>query len=213
MELKTIKTLSIAGALILCCAVYSGTASGQTVRKQYVADIGAAFTQATVTKAQMGMMGLDLSAGRMFTGNLSAGFTVGYDIVSYRKNEGIYERLAIVPILAKAKYYFTLSPSMELHAMAAGGVYQTIPHLGTDVIGGVSRAELNPGGSVGVGLDWWIFGSQGLGVEFEYNFIDMNHRFDVHKSFPYIRTQSRSMGDDALFSYFSVRLNYSIIKM
>ena len=64
MELKTLKTLSIAGALLLCCVVFSGTASGQAVQKQYVADFGAAFTQATVTKAQRGMLGLDLSVGK-----------------------------------------------------------------------------------------------------------------------------------------------------
>ncbi|MCX5753618.1 MAG: hypothetical protein NTW97_08215 [Candidatus Krumholzibacteria bacterium] len=191
--MKTIKTLSIAGALLLCCVVYSGTASGQAVRKQYVADIGAAFTQATVTKAQGGMLGLDLSAGKMFTNGLSVGFMVGYDVVSYQKDEEIYERLAIVPILARAKYYFTLSSAMQLHAMAGGGAYQTIPHLGTIPIGGVSRAELRPGGSIGVGFDWWVFGSQGLGAEFEYNFFDS--------------------GAEDLFSYFSLRLNYSIIKM
>ena len=88
MELKTLKTLSIAGALLLCCAVLSGTASGQAVKKQYVADFGVAFTQATVTKAQTGLFGLDLSAGKMFTNSLSAGLAIGYDVVSFQKNRG-----------------------------------------------------------------------------------------------------------------------------
>jgi hypothetical protein len=193
MELKTLKTLSIAGALFLCCAVYSGPASGQAVQKQYVADFGAAFTQATVTKAQTGLLGLDLSAGKMFTNSLSAGLAIGYDIVSFQENEGIYERLAIVPILAKAKYYFTIAPAMQLHAIVAGGAYQAIPHLGTDPIGGISEAGLHPGGSLGVGFDYWFLGSQGLGAEFEYNFFDS--------------------GAEDLFSYFAFRVNYSIIKM
>jgi hypothetical protein len=193
MELKTLKTLSIAGALLLCCAVLSGTASGQAVQKQFVADFGAAFTQATVTKAQMGMFGLDLSIGKMFTNNLSVGLLLGYDVVSFQKDEGIYERLAIAPLLARAKYYFTIAPSMQLHAIVSGGGYQAIPHLGTDPIGGISKTGLHPGGSVGIGFDYWLFGRQGLGAEFEYNFFDS--------------------GAEDIFSYFSVRLNYSIIKM
>jgi hypothetical protein len=193
MELKTLKTLSIAGALLLCCAVYSGTASGQPVQKQYVADFGVAFTQATVTKAQGGMLGLDLSVGKMITNSLSVGLAIGYDVVSYQKHEGIYARLAVVPLLAKAKYYFTIAPSMQLHAIVAGGAYEMIPHLGTDAIGGISKAGLHPGGSVGVGFDYWLFGRQGLGAEFEYNFLDS--------------------GAENLFSYFALRLNYSIIKM
>jgi hypothetical protein len=211
MELKTLKTLSVAGALLLCCAVYSGTASGQAVQKQYVADFGMAFTQATVTKAQRGMLGLDLSLGKMLTNSLSVGLTVGHDIASFQKKEGIYERLAIVPILAKGKYYFTIAPSMQLHAALAAGAYQTIPHLGTDNIGGISRAQLYPGGSISVGFDYWLFGRQGLGVEFEYNFFDTNRMFT--KDFPFIKKATYNSGAEDLFSYFSVRVNYSIIKM
>ncbi|MFA4948233.1 MAG: hypothetical protein WC674_06980 [Candidatus Krumholzibacteriia bacterium] len=191
--MKTLKTFSIAGALLLCCAVYSGTASGQAVQKQYVADFGAAFTQATVTKARTGMLGLDLSVGKMLTNGLSVGLAIGYDVASFQKNEGIYARIAIAPVLAKAKYYFTIAPAMQLHAIVAGGAYQTIPHLGTDPIGGISKAGLHPGGSIGVGFDYWRFGRQGLGAEFEYNFFDS--------------------GTEDLFSYFALRLNYSIIKM
>jgi hypothetical protein len=193
MDLKTLQTLSTAGALLLCCAVFSSTASGQAARKQYVADFGAAFTQATVTKAQRGLLGLDLSAGKMFTNSLSLGFAVGYDITSFQKYEGIYARLAIVPILVKAKYYFTIAPPMQLHAMLGGGVYQAIPHLGTDQIGGISKAELKPGGLLGIGFDYWFLGSQGLGAEIEYNFLDT--------------------GGEDLFSYFAFRVNYSLIKM
>jgi hypothetical protein len=193
MDLKTLRTLSIVGALLLCCAVYSGTASAQAVQKQFVADFGAAYTQATVTKAQGGMLGIDISIGRMFTNNLSAGLAVGYDVVSYRQNNDIYERLAVLPILAKAKYYLTIAPSMQLHAALAAGAYQTLPHLGTDEIGGVSESDLHFGGGAGIGFDYWMFGDMGLGAEFEYNFFDA--------------------GAEDLFSYFALRLNFIVIRM
>ena len=192
MDLKTLRTLSIAGALLLCCAVYSGTASAQAVQKQFVADFGAAYTQATVTKAQGGMLGIDVSIARMFTNNLSAGLAIGYDIVSYRQNGDIYERLAVIPVLAKAKYYFTIAPSMQLHAALAAGGYQTLPHLGTDAVGGVTESKLNFGVGAGAGFDYWAFGTMGLGAEFEYNFFDT--------------------GAEDLFSYFAIRLNFIVLR-
>jgi hypothetical protein len=193
MDLKTLQTLSTAGALFLCCAVCSGTASAQPAQKQYVADFGVAFTQATVVKAQRGLVGLDIAAGRMFTRNLSLGFGVGYDVASFQREEGIYARLAIVPILAKVRYYFDIGPAMQLHASLAGGAYQTIPHFGTDQIGGITKAGLSPGGSFGVGFEYWFLGSQGLGAEFEYNFFDA--------------------GAPDIFSYFAVRVNYCLVRM
>ena len=192
-DLKKLKTISAASALLACCVALSGTASGQAVQKQYVADFGAAFTQATVTKAQSGLFGLDISMGKMLTNNLSVGLALGYDVVSFQKVEGIYQRFAIFPILAKAKYYFTIAPLMQLHASAAGGMYQMVPHLGVDPVGGVWSAQTKPGGSVGIGFDYWRFGTSGLGAEFEYNFIDS--------------------GTEDLFSYFAFRVNYSIFKM
>jgi len=191
--LKITKTISIAGVLLACCIACSGTTFGQALQKQSVLDLGAAFTQATVTKAQTGLVGLDISAGRMLTNNLSLGLATGYDVVSYMKQEGIYQRLAIVPLLAKARYYFTIGPSMQLHASAAGGAYQMLPHLGIDPIGGVWKSDTRPGGSIGFGFDYWLFGTSGLGMEFEYNFFD-------------------SGGPD-IFSYFALRANFSLIKM
>jgi hypothetical protein len=163
------------------------------VQKQYIADFGAAFTQATVTKAQMGLIGLGISTGKMLTNSLSAGIGISCDVVSYQKVSGIYERLMIVPILARTKYYFNIAPLMQIHALAAGGAYQMIPHLGIDAVGGVSKAEMKFGGSFGVGFDYWFLGRQGIGAEFEYNFFDA--------------------GANDIFSYFAFRVNYSIIKM
>lgn len=191
--MKKLRTISAASALFACCLALSGTAFGQAVQKQYVADFGAAFTQATVTKAQNGLFGLDISTGKMLTNSLSVGLALGYDVVSFQKVDGIYERFTVLPILAKAKYYFTIAPLLQLHASAAGGVYQMVPHLGVDPIGGVGSSRTKPGGSVGIGFDYWLLGRSGLGAEFEYNFIDS--------------------GAENLFSYFALRVNYSIIKM
>ena len=188
-----LQTIRVTSAILACCGVFSGTALAQPVQKQYVADFGAAFTQATVTKAQTGFFGLDISTGKMLTNNLSVGLATGYDVVSFQKVEGIYQRLAIIPVLAKAKYYLTVAPLMQLHATAAGGVYQMVPHLGVDPVGGVWNSKTKPGGSVGIGFDYWRLGTSGLSAEFEYNFLDS--------------------GGEGLFSYFAMRVSYSIIKM
>lgn len=188
-----LRTIKVASAILACCAVFSGTALGQAIQKQYVADFGVAFTQATATKAQRGLIGLDISTGKMITNNLSLGLAIGFDVVSYQKVQGINERLSIIPILAKAKYYFTVAPLMQVHAMVGGGAYQMLPHLGVDPVGGVWKSEMKAGGVAGVGFDYWLMGNQGIGAEFEYNFFDT--------------------GAPSLFSYFAFRVNYSIIKM
>jgi hypothetical protein len=188
-----LQVVRVASAVLACCAVISGTAFGQAIQKQYVADFGAAFTQATVTKAQRGFVGLDISTGKMVTDNLSVGLAIGFDVVSYQKAQGINERLSIIPVLAKAKYYFNIAPLMQLHAMVGGGAYQMVPHLGIDPVGGVWRSEMKAGGVAGVGFDYWLMGKSGFGAEFEYNFFNT--------------------GGQTLFSYFALRVNYSIIKM
>lgn len=71
--MKTLRTIRVAGAILACCVILSGTAFAQAVQKQYVADFGVAFTQATVTKAQTGFFGADISTGKMLTNNLSLG--------------------------------------------------------------------------------------------------------------------------------------------
>jgi len=110
-----------------------------------------------------------------------------------RKIGSVYERMGIIPILAKAKMYFTFAPLMQAHASLAGGVYQSVPHLDTDPIGGIWNSDIQPGGAAGIGFDYWFLGRQGIGAEFEYNFFDS--------------------GGDSPFSYFALRLNYSIIKI
>ena len=191
--MKIQKRIPVVSAVLFCCIALSGAAFGQAVQKQYVADFGGAFTQATVTRAQMGFAGVDLQVGKMLTNNLSVGISTGCDVVSFRKVDSIYERLMMVPILAKARYYVTVAPAMQVYASAAGGIYRSIPHLSIDPIGNIWNARTDPGGAVALGFSYWFLGTQGLGAEFEYNFLDS--------------------GGESLFSYFALRLNYSIIKL
>jgi len=183
----------LSSAFLLCCSAGAGPASGQPMAKQLVADFGLAYTQATVSGAPSGLVGLDLHTGKMLTNNLSVGIAVGFDVVSFRKVGGIYERLSIIPILAKGKYYFNIAPLLQVHASAAGGVYKTLPHLATGSIGGVSASKVKAGGSAGAGFDYWFMGTKGIGAEVEYNV------------FPY--------SNGKRFSYLAFRVNLIMTKL
>ncbi len=161
--------------------------------KQLIADIGVAFTQATVSDAPTGFAGLDMYYGRMLTNEIAAGVGVGYDVVAFNKVGGIYQRFAVIPILAKAKYYLNIAPLMQAHASVAGGAFNTLPHLVTGSLGGISDNEFKAGGSVGAGFDYWLMGTKGIGGEVEYSLFDA--------------------GNGKLFSYFAVRLNLSFTKL
>ncbi|RJR30204.1 MAG: hypothetical protein C4574_02580 [Candidatus Latescibacterota bacterium] len=196
MKIAKAATIIAAGALI--CAALPATAFSQATRNQYVADFGLGFAQATVRKAQMGFAGLDLQVGKMLTNSISVGLSTGFDICSFRAVEypdggTVYERLGVIPILAKARYNLNVAPLAHIYASVAAGAYQTVPHLNTTPIGGVWKSGLHPGGAASIGFDYYLFGMQGIGAEFEYNFFDSD--------------------SDELFSYFAVRLKYSIIKM
>jgi hypothetical protein len=193
LNLKRI--IAVTSVLLSYILVASGAGDCQPMAKQVVLDFGGAFTQATVTKAQMGLVGVDLQTGKFITNNISVGIATGYDIVSFQKVAGVYERLAIVPIVAKAKYYMNIAPLMQLHASVGAGAYQSLPHLSVNPIGGVWDAELRPGGAIGIGFDYWFLGTKGLGGEIEYNFFDSGS------------------SESSLFSYFAVRFNFSVIKL
>jgi hypothetical protein len=195
--LKIAKALSSIAAGALLCAALPAAAFSQATRNQYVADFGAGFSQATVRKAQMGLACLDLQVGKMLTNNISVGLSTGFDVCSFRAVDypaggTVYERLGVIPILAKARYYINIAPLTHIYASVAAGAYQTVPHLNTTPIGGVWHAGIHPGGAVSVGFDYYLFGMKGLGAEFEYNFFDSD--------------------SDEIFSYFAVRLKYSMIK-
>lgn len=185
---------TIAGIAIfaLCLIAVNGAANGQATRKRYVLDFGAAFTQATVSKARTGLLGLDMYAGKMLTSNLCVGVGTGYDIVSFYGLGETKERLAMIPILAKIKFYFTLSPMLQVYASAGGGVYRAQPHLSATPIGDIWYATNQPGGAVGFGASYWFLLTQGIGLSFEYHFLTTDA--------------------DNIFSYFAMRLDYSIIK-
>ncbi len=196
--MKSLKSISIVGAGALLVAALSAAACAQPIQNQYVADFGAAFTQATVRKAQTGFAGIDIQVGKMLTNNISVGLSTGYDVCSFRSltyegGESIYERLGVIPILAKIRFGFAIAPLTQVYASVAGGAYQTVPHLSTTPIGGVWQSGIHPGAAGAVGFNYFFRGMQGLGAEFEYHFFD-------------------SDGDE-LFSYFAVRLNYTLIKM
>ena len=104
--MKTAKIATMLGAVALLCAALPAASLAQAQKGQYIADFGAAFTQATVVKAQTGLAGIDLQVGKMLTSGLSVGLATGYDVCSFRTitydgGDKVYERMGVVPILAK----------------------------------------------------------------------------------------------------------------
>ena len=178
--------------LSIICITFTGGAYGQATNKQYVAEFGAAFTQATVTNARTGFFGLDLFAGKMLTNNLCLGLSIGHDIVSYRKIEDYHERLTVIPALVKAKYFINIGPRLQLYTSVGGGVYRASPHLTTEPIGDIRYTTNQPGGAVGFGIDYWFLLLQGVGVSFEYHFFNTD--------------------EESIFSFFAFRLDYCFIK-
>lgn len=195
--MKIAKTVSAIAAGALICAALPAAALSQAARNEYVADFSVGFAQATVRKAQMGFAGANLKVAKMITHGISVGLSTGFDICSFRSvpypdGGTVYERLGVIPILATARYNINIAPLAHAYASIAAGAYRTVPHLNTTPIGGISKAGLHPGGAAAIGFDYYFLGLQGLGAELEYNFFD-------------------SDGDE-LFSYFAVRLKYSMIK-
>lgn len=182
---------SIALTAMLCLSI-AEPASGQAQKDYFIVDIAASYNQATVTKAQSGFLGFDIFAGKMLTGSLCLGIYTGYDIVSFKEIDGYTERLAVIPLLVKAKYYFTFSQMLQLSAFGAGGVYRTLPHLSTQAIGTIWNSETSPGFSVGLQLDYWFLLTQGVGFAFEYHFFNTD--------------------GGELFSYFSARVSYGVVR-
>jgi hypothetical protein len=190
--LKSKGLLSVTVIALLFCLFITDSAKGQARLDQYICDFGAAFTQATTTNARRGFIGVDIFAGKMITNNICLGVTVGHDIVSWRNIDTLKERMAVVPFLIKTKYFIDISPMIQLYASAGAGVYRTIPHLSTKPIGDIWFAGNHPGGSVGIGVDYWFLLMQGVGFAFEYNLFDTD--------------------GDEIFSYFAVRVDYCFIK-
>jgi hypothetical protein len=177
---------------VFCCLVLPGLARGQASDGQFVVDIGLAYTQATVDDAASGLVGLDFAAGKMLTGSIYLGIAAGMDVVSYENINDYHSRLVVFPLIAKARYYVTFSPMFQAHASVAGGVYRASPHLAEGSVGGVRYSMNQPGGSVGIGFDYYFLLTTGITFEVEY------HMFNTD--------------EDDMFGYLAVRVNYSLIR-
>jgi len=201
--LKTRKSFSRMALVSLALLLAGSPVFGQANSGKAVIHLGGAFSQASVDNAETGFFGVGLYAGKMVTNNLCVGFSSGYDMVHRYKYTTISspedgggdftETFAVVPALVKAKYYFTLTPMIQFYLQGAGGVYNTIAEMGGRSLGGIKTNVSRPGGSIGVGLDYWFLLTTGVGFEFEY------HMFTVPDG-----------GD--MFSYWSVRVDYGLIK-
>jgi outer membrane protein W len=169
----------------------SGLVRGQATDGQFVADFGVAYAKATADDAKSGFIGLDIFGGKMLTNNICLGLSAGVDIASYEKIDNFHSRLAIIPVLLKAKYYLSLGPMLQVYLSGAGGAYIVSPHT-DEPVGGLDESSNRIGGAVGVGIDYWFLLLQGVGFSFEY------HIFDT------------DAGDN--FTYYVARVEYSIIK-
>ncbi len=190
--MKTRAVISGVGIFLIFFLALAGSAVGQAIKTQYICDFGGSYTQATVKNAQTGFFGLDIFAGKMLTSSFCLGLGAGYDVVSLRKIDDNNERFAVIPVALKAKYFFNFGTSMQAFVMAGAGVYRSVPHLVTHPIGEIWFSSNQPGGSIGLGLDYWFLITSGVGFAFEYHFFNTD--------------------GDELFSYFAARIDYCLIK-
>lgn len=191
--MKTKAIISSVGVLIFLLAISTGVAFGQATDGQSVFHFGGGFAKAMADSTEGGMVGVRVFAGKMLTNNLCLGLSAGYDVVSYKKVEGLHERLAVIPFQANIVYFMNIGSMMQLYTSLGGGVYRTLPHLGGSAIGNIDKAVTRPGGSIAIGLDYWFLLTTGIGFNFEY------HMFDTPDG-----------GD--MFKYFVVRVDYCLIK-
>lgn len=189
--------------LSLAALLFAVPVLGQANAGKAVIYIGGSYNQAQVEGAENGFFGFDFSAAKMMNKNISLGAQFGFDMVHYYKytvpssaDEGggdYTERLSVIPILLKGRYYVSISPMMQLNLSLGAGVYNTISRLGGNTVGGISGNVTEYGGSVGVGFDYWFLLVTGVSFEFEY------HMFTTP-------------GDADMFKYWQVRVDYGIIK-
>jgi hypothetical protein len=190
--------------LSLAVLIFAVPAAGQANKDKAVIYLGLSFNKSVMEDAQNGFLGIDLFAGKMVTNNLCLGLSGGFDMVhvykytvdsSPEEGGGDYtERLSVVPFAFKARYYFNLSRMVQINVHAGLGVYNTISRLGGNEVGGISGNVTEPGGSIGISLDYWFLLMNGVSFEFEW------HAF---------------MNPDegkAMFKYWQVRVDYGIIK-
>ncbi len=176
---------------------------GQANSGKAVIYIGGSYNKAMVDDAQNGFFGIDMFAGKMITNELCLGISSGYDIVhNYKytvssdpdKGGGDFtETLSVIPVLLKARYYFSINRMMQVNVQAGAGVYKTISRLGGNSVGRISGNETRPGGSIGIAFDYWFLLTTGVSFEFEY------HAFTMP-------------GGGTVFKFWQARVDYGIIK-
>jgi opacity protein-like surface antigen len=197
---KLLSRSALCAAALLMAAV---PVFGQATAGRAVIYLGGSYNKANVDNAEQGFFGVDLFAGKMITNNLCIGFSSGYDIVhrytytpisSVEGGGGDFtESLAVIPALVRAKYYFTLSPMLQVYAQAGGGAYATIAKLGGNKVGDIRSNCVSPGFTVGAGIDYWFLLLNGVGFEFDYTMFKVPDGGDW-------------------FKYWSVRVDYGILK-
>ena len=201
--MKSRKLVSRVLLLSLAVLIFAVPVLGQANSGKAVIYLGGSYSKALPDGAENGFFGFDMFGGKMVTNNLCLGAYFGFDIVHYYKymvpsavdqGGGEYtEWLGVVPILFKARYYYSFSTMVQVHAQAGIGVYNTISRLGGNHVGGITGNDLRPGGSIGIGFDYWFLLTTGVTFELEY------HAFTTD-------------GDAGTFDYFQFRVDYSIIK-
>jgi hypothetical protein len=201
--LESTKLVTRAILLSLAALLFAMPAFGQANSGKAVIYIGGSYNQAIAEGAENGFFGIDFFGGKMMTNTFCLGASFGFDMVHYYKytvssdaddGGGDYtERLSVVPILLKGRYYFNLSQMMQVNVALGAGVYNTISRLGGNSVGGISGNETEFGGSLGVGFDYWFLLTTGVSFEFEY------HMFMVPSG-------------GTMFKYWQARVDYGIIK-
>jgi hypothetical protein len=192
---------SLVTALVLLTA--AAPVLGQANKDKAVIYFGLSYNKANVENAESGFFGGDLFAGKMLTNELCLGFSCGYNIVHrhvYTPSSSVdgdggdfTETLGVIPATIKLRYYYSLSVMFQIHGQVAAGAYSTVSSLGGTAVGGIMANEIRPGGSIGIGFDYWFLLMNGVTAEFEY------HMFTTPD-------------DGDLFKYWSVRIDYGIIK-
>ena len=201
--MKSSKLVSRALFLSLAVMLFAVPVLGQANSGKAVIYIGGSYNKALPKNAQNGFFGIDMFAGKMITNELCIGVSSGYNIVhnytytvASDPDEGggdFTEKLSVIPVLLKARYYFTISPMVQFNVHAGIGAYSTISKLGGSSVGGINGNETRPGGSIGVAFDYWFLLTTGVTFEVEY------HAFTTR-------------GDGGTFDYWQVRVDYGIIK-
>lgn len=213
--MKAKNSISVVLLFLFVCMAASADVYGQANSGKAVFHFGGSFSvpmgvtiyedaEETISRdASNGFFGGDLFAGKMFTNELCLGFSAGFDMVHYKTFDVIddvtqepvkfNERLAVIPFLVKAKYYFSFSTMLQSYVGVGAGVYRALPSMGGHEIGTINNACNSPGGSISIGLDYWFLLTTGVGFEFEY------HMFKVPDG-----------GD--MFKYWQVRVDYGLIK-